>query len=158
MVNALNEMIGNRAGHGDPDKWQHPVVKTEATTGQGTEELAGQIERCFAFLAEHPAAARARRITQLRARALEIARDMVSARMQRQTQGDTTHAQLMDEVLARRQDPYVFAEAMMRYQQTVDTSEIHYNVRAEPVEALASPSTGSGRTDNLVAKYGILNN
>ena len=118
MVNALNEMVGNRADHGDPDKWQHPVLKTEATTGQGTAELAEQIERRFAFLSDHPAAARTHRVTQLRARALEIAKDMVSARIHRQTSGDTAHAQLLDDVLARRQDPYAFAEALLREQGT----------------------------------------
>ena len=116
MVNALNEMVGNRADHGEPDKWQHPVLKTEATTGHGTVELAEQIDRRFVFLAEHPDAAREHRITQLRARALEIARDMVSTRIKRQTEGDTAHAQLMDEVLARRQDPYAFAQALLRDQ------------------------------------------
>ncbi len=114
MVNALNEMIGNRANHGEPGKWQHPVLKTEATTGKGTVELAQQIERRFVFLSDHPQVARAQQVTQLRARASEIARDRVDTRIRRLTDGDAGHAQLLADVLARRQDPYSFAEALLR--------------------------------------------
>ena len=113
MVNALNEMIGNRGDHGDAGKWQPTVLKTEATTGKGIAELAQEIERRFAFLHDHAAAARAQQTTQLRARALEIARDLLSTRIQRQIDGDAEHAQLLDDVLARRQDPYAFAQALL---------------------------------------------
>ena len=39
MVNALNEMVGNRADHGDPDQWQHPVVKTAIIVRPGNQSL-----------------------------------------------------------------------------------------------------------------------
>ena len=58
-------------------------------------------------------AAGEQQVTQLRARALEIARDMVDRRIRRQTNGDAAHAQLVDEVLSRKQDPYAFAQALL---------------------------------------------
>jgi LAO/AO transport system kinase len=114
MVNALNEMIGNRGDHGAANTWQHAVVKTEALNGKGIAELAEQIERRFAFLAEHPALARALQITQLRARALEIARDIASRRVASMLDSSEAHADLMLEVLARKCDPYDFAESLLK--------------------------------------------
>ena len=118
MVNALNEMIGNRGDHGMTDSWQHAVLKTEAVNGKGIAELAEQIERRFVFLAEHPALAKELQVTQLRARALEIARDIASRRIASQMDSSAghknEHADLMLEVLARQRDPYDFAESLLK--------------------------------------------
>ena len=113
MVNALNEMIGNRADHGAPGKWQHGVVQTDALSGKGVAELGDQIERRFAFLAEHPAAAKAQQVVQLRKRALEIAKDIVHRRIDEQLENDQTLDQQIGEVLLRESDPYAFAQGLL---------------------------------------------
>ena len=113
MVNALNEMIGNRADHGAPDQWQHVVVPTEAVNGVGTVALVEQIERRFVFLDEHPIAARDQKIAQLLARALEIAREAISKKISGQSADNPKREQWLTEVLARRSDPYAYADALM---------------------------------------------
>ena len=112
MVSALREMIGNRAGHGDDACWQHAVVATEAQNGKGIDELVSEIGRRFDFLATHPATARELQIAQLRARAFEIAKGLIDERITRQL-GAQAHRVLLDEVLARRRDPYALAEALI---------------------------------------------
>ena len=113
MVNALNEMIGNRGDHGAAETWQQAVVKTEAVNGKGIVELAAQIKRRFEFLADHPAFARELQIRQLRARALEIARDIASRRIANLMDGGEGHTDQMQDVLARKRDPYDFAELLL---------------------------------------------
>ena len=113
MVNALNEMVGNRPDHGDSDAWQHAVVQTEAVSGKGVHELAAQIERRFTFLSEHPTATRTQRIAQLRARALEIAKDIVHRRIDSKLENDQASEQQLNDVLARKTDPYTFAQTLL---------------------------------------------
>lgn len=113
MVNALNEMIGARPGHGDPAQWQPAVLPTIAVTGKGVDELAAQIERRFTFLAEHTEAARALRIAQLRARTAEIVKELASRRIDRLSGGDVVNEQWVADVLARRSDPYALAEYLV---------------------------------------------
>lgn len=112
MVNALKEMIGNRSDHGDDTRWQHAVVATEAQNGKGIDDLVAQIARRFDFLAAHPEAVRALQIAQLRARAFEIAKELVADRITRQLDA-REHRELLDDVLARRRDPYALAEALL---------------------------------------------
>lgn len=112
MVNALNEMIGNRSDHGDASRWQHVVVATEAQNGKGVDDLVVQIGRRFDFLATHPDAARDLQVAQLRARAFEIAKGLVAERIARQLEGHEQR-ELLDDVLARRRDPYALAEALL---------------------------------------------
>lgn len=113
MINALNEMIGNRPDHGDAEAWQPAVVKTEAVSGKGIDELAAEIDRRFDFLRDHPDAAKAQRIAQLRARALEIAKDLVHRRIDDQLDNGKDVEQHLDDVLARKADPYAFAQALL---------------------------------------------
>lgn len=112
MVNALNEMIGNRSDHGDDSRWQHAVVATEAQNGKGIDELAQQIERRFDYLDQHADAARKLQLTQLRARAFEIAKGLVADRITQQLAG-AENRELLEDVLARRRDPYALAEALL---------------------------------------------
>jgi LAO/AO transport system kinase len=110
-VRQLQDMIA--LGHRlHPDKgWQPPVVKTQALAGEGIEELAGQIDRRFAQLAEQPEAAR--RLSRQRAkhRVGEILQDMLDRRMH--SLGGQWLEGLLDPVLARASDPYALAADLL---------------------------------------------
>lgn len=112
MVAALNEMIGSRADHGCTGKWQPRVTETEATLGKGIAGLSAEIERRFFFLAEHPAESAAKRSQQIRERAVEIAVETLNKRLQRMN-GNEHSALLLEKVLAREQDPYDLAAALL---------------------------------------------
>ena len=114
MISALNEMIGNRSDHGADGKWQHIVVSTEEVSGKGVDQLVEQIERRFMFLADNPDAAKVQRVSQLRARARDIAKDIAAFRIERQMDAGGAHESLLAEVLARKQDPYAFAFALLK--------------------------------------------
>jgi LAO/AO transport system kinase len=114
MVGALNEMIARRAGHGDPQCWQPVVLKTEAISGQGVSELCTEIERRFSFLSQHPEVAMARRLDQLRRRALEIAKERISVALEEHSQELLKSGQLTADVRERRTDPYELSETMIR--------------------------------------------
>jgi LAO/AO transport system kinase len=112
IVSALNEMLGRRIDHGEIGRWQPTVVRAEAITGKGVAEIAELIGRRFDYLADHPAAARAQKISQLHARAMEIAEQMIGARLCMEPGPGSSQAKLLVDVLERKEDPYAYAEAL----------------------------------------------
>ena len=110
-VQMLAEMIALGQRLHSERRWRPPVVKTQATTGEGVAELADHIDRCFADHADGSEAARQRARTRMRFRVGEILRDMLDRRM-RAEDGQWLD-ELLDPILARESDPYALATRML---------------------------------------------
>lgn len=110
-VQMLEEMIALGQRLHSERTWRPPVVKTQATKGEGVAELAAHIDRCFADHANGSVAARQRDRAKMRFRVGEILRDMLDRRM-RSDDGQWLDG-LLDPVIARESDPYALAEQML---------------------------------------------
>jgi LAO/AO transport system kinase len=92
--------------------WQVPIVKTEATRGEGIEELVTRLAEHRSFLVEHGLLEQRRR-RNLRKEVLALA----TARLRRQLEDglreDPDFAALLEEVVARRVDPASAAQRLM---------------------------------------------
>ncbi|PTB21752.1 methylmalonyl Co-A mutase-associated GTPase MeaB [Trinickia symbiotica] len=112
MVNALREMVHSRNDQNTLKGWYPDVVATEATTGRGVDELYEKIQRRFDFLSAHPAAAQELSLTQLRARAFEIAKDVIGRRIERELDEHGGDPQLLLDALNRKIDPYDLSDRL----------------------------------------------
>ncbi|MEX3957390.1 methylmalonyl Co-A mutase-associated GTPase MeaB [Trinickia sp. EG282A] len=112
MVNALREMVHSRNDQNTLKGWYPDVVATEATTGRGVDELYEKIQRRFDFLSAHPAAAQELSLTQLRARAFEIAKDVIGRRIERELDEHGGDPQLLLDALNREIDPYDLSDRL----------------------------------------------
>jgi LAO/AO transport system kinase len=86
-----------------PEAWRPPIVKTEATTGKGVDELLATIERCREHSAAHQGERR-------RARAEWRVRELLAQRLiqhveQQVLKPGELHA-ILERVAARELDPY----------------------------------------------------
>lgn len=110
-VQMLAEMIALGQRLHSERTWRPPVVKTQATKGEGVAELAEHIDRCFAHHADGSDEARQRTRTRTRFRIGEILRDLLDRRM-RADDGQWLE-DLLDPVIARESDPYALATRML---------------------------------------------
>jgi LAO/AO transport system kinase len=84
--------------------WRVPIVKTEATTGKGVEELVERLEEHRAhILAEDQLAERRKR--NLRNEMLSIATARMRRRLEEELHEDPEFQRLLEEVVQRRLDP-----------------------------------------------------
>ncbi len=101
--------------------WRVPVVRTEATRGDGVDELA---ER----LAEHRAHIKAegtlsdRRRRNLRNEVVALAAGRLRRRLEARLDDDAAFAELVDEVVARRLDPATAAGLVLERQREADAA------------------------------------
>jgi LAO/AO transport system kinase len=113
-VKEIEEMLDLRhppAGHpGAGDGWRPPVLRTEATEGEGVEELARAIDARCAYLEDHPGEAARLRREQARHLLTEILRDLAAERVLRSA---GSLEALLDAIAARREDPYSAARAIL---------------------------------------------
>jgi LAO/AO transport system kinase len=91
-------------GGGGPDSWRVPIVKTEASRGEGVRELVAQLEAHRAFIEEEGTLLERRR-RNLRNEVLGLAAARMRAKVEEQLHEDPRFAELLDEVVARRLDP-----------------------------------------------------
>jgi LAO/AO transport system kinase len=84
--------------------WRVPIVKTEASRGQGVEELVEKLEAHRAFIIEEGTLSERRR-RNLRNEVLSLVASRMRAKVEEQLHEDTRFAELLDEVVARRLDP-----------------------------------------------------
>jgi LAO/AO transport system kinase len=84
--------------------WRVPIVKTEASRGQGVEELVEKLEAHRAFIVEEGTLSERRR-RNLRNEVLSLVASRMRAKVEEQLHEDTRFAELLDEVVARRLDP-----------------------------------------------------
>ena len=91
-------------------EWKPPIVRAEATTGRGLDELVGTVGR---FREHSPALLASRR----RARAAARLRTILADRMMRRVESRFPSAkmdQLIDRIAARTIDPYGAAEEILK--------------------------------------------
>jgi LAO/AO transport system kinase len=89
---------------GPQEGWRVPIVKTEASRGEGVEEVAEKIDEHHAFIREQGTLAERRR-RNLMNEVLALAAARLRRRLEAQIRDDDTVQELLDEVVARRLDP-----------------------------------------------------
>jgi LAO/AO transport system kinase len=92
-------------------EWRPPILKTEATTGQGVPELLATIERFRAHTAESQGVRR-------RARAEFRVRELLAQRfvqhVEQQVLGEGELGGILDRIAARELDPYAAVDEIVR--------------------------------------------
>ena len=111
-VKEIEEMLDFKF-HPGYGSWRPPVLKAEALTGEGTEELVTQIEARVSFLKEHPD--EADRLGRERARITlaEVMKELAVERMVYGGKGGRELDELLDAIAARSVDPYSAAEKIL---------------------------------------------
>src|SRR3954447_19865686 len=100
MIREVRGVLSLGPQHG----WRVPIVKAEASRGEGSEELAEKIHEHHAFIeAEGTLAERRRRNLMNEVLALAAAR--LRRQLEEQVREDPSVQELLDEVVARRLDP-----------------------------------------------------
>jgi GTPase len=89
---------------GPQQSWQVPVLTTEASRGEGIEDVAGAIDEHRAHI-EAEGTLEERRRRNLRNEVLELATVRLRRRVQEQAMDDPEVQKLLDEVVKRRLDP-----------------------------------------------------
>jgi len=106
----VRDLAGMLEMAGPPD-WQPPVLCTVATTGEGIDELWDAVRRHRAHLSQDGRLARRRR-ERLRAELRSIVAERLREGSEAACHGDVFEA-LVDDVEARRRDPYAAAESLL---------------------------------------------
>jgi LAO/AO transport system kinase len=92
--------------------WRVPIVTTEASRGQGIDELVAKLDEHRAYIkAEGTLGERRRR--NLRNEVLALAAGRMRRRLEEGLHDDAEFARLLDEVVARRLDPASAATALL---------------------------------------------
>ena len=94
--------------------WRPPVLLTQAKDDQGIGELMDAVQRHREFLQMDPEAFRAARTTRARQEFLELLKEGVFRQLLLQLTADGRLEGLLQEILARRDDPYSASEALIR--------------------------------------------
>jgi LAO/AO transport system kinase len=90
------------------------VLLTQAKDDQGIAELMDAVQRHREFLQGDQAAFQAARITRVRQEFLELLKEGVFRQLLRQLTADGRLQGLLQEILARRDDPYSASEALIQ--------------------------------------------
>ena len=88
----------------DPGDWQVPILRTEATKGEGVAELTEKIDEHRALI-EAEGTLEERRARNLRNEVLGIAASRLRRRLEASVAGDAEIAALLDRVVKRELDP-----------------------------------------------------
>jgi LAO/AO transport system kinase len=89
---------------GPQEGWRVPILKTEASRGEGIEELAAKIHEHHAYIRDEGTLAERRR-RNLMNEVLALAAGRLRRRLEAQVRDDASVQELLDEVVARRLDP-----------------------------------------------------
>jgi LAO/AO transport system kinase len=89
---------------GPQEGWRVPIIKTEASRGEGVEELASKIAEHRAFIEEQGTLAERRR-RNLMNEVVALAAGRLRRSLEERVKGDAEVQELLDEVVARRLDP-----------------------------------------------------
>jgi LAO/AO transport system kinase len=89
---------------GPQEGWRVPIVKTEASRGEGIEELGQRITEHREFIEERGTLAERRRRNLLN-EVVALAAARLRRQLEAQVEGDESVQALLDEVVARRLDP-----------------------------------------------------
>jgi LAO/AO transport system kinase len=97
---------------GPPTDWNVPVLRTEATTGEGVEELAAQINEHHDYI-ESAGTLAERRRRNLMNEVLGLATVRMRRTLEKSLDGDDDIRDLLDQVVERRLDPASAAERLL---------------------------------------------
>ena len=100
---------------GKQEGWRVPIVRTEASRGEGVEELAEQIAAHRAFIEEEGTLAERRR-GNLMNEVLALAAGRLRRRLEEFAQEDDGVQELLDQVVQRRLDPASAATKLLERQ------------------------------------------
>jgi LAO/AO transport system kinase len=89
---------------GPQEGWRVPIVKTEASRGEGVEELAEKISEHRVFIEEQGTLAERRR-RNLMNEVVALAAGRLRRSLEERVRDDAEVQELLDEVVARRLDP-----------------------------------------------------
>ena len=89
---------------GPQEGWRVPILKTEASRGEGIKELAEKIGEHHAYISEQGTLEERRR-RNLMNEVLALATARLRRRLEAQVRDDESVQELLDEVVARRLDP-----------------------------------------------------
>jgi LAO/AO transport system kinase len=103
-----------------PDRdWTVPIVKTQAVTGDGVDELIERIAEHRAHIEEQGTLSERRR-RNLRSEIVALAAGRLRRRLEEGLDRDPEFARLLDEVVARRVDPASAAATLLERQEAKD--------------------------------------
>jgi LAO/AO transport system kinase len=94
------------------DNWSPPIIKTVATEGAGTAELAKAIANYEAYLAKHNLVLK-KRTRHWHQRLLEMLRDALLRRVVREQLGENEISRYAAEVAEHKRDPYSLVEEIV---------------------------------------------
>jgi LAO/AO transport system kinase len=97
------------------DGWQVPILRTEASRGEGVEELAARIDEHRTHI-EEEGTLEQRRARNLRNEVLGIASSRMRRRLEESVADDPDVARLLEEVVKRRLDPASAAGELLERQ------------------------------------------
>jgi LAO/AO transport system kinase len=97
---------------GPQQGWRVPIVKTEASRGEGVEELASKIAEHRAFIEEQGTLAERRR-RNLMNEVVALAAGRLRRSLEERVRDDAEVQELLDEVVARRLDPASAAATLL---------------------------------------------
>lgn len=106
-IRAMQSLGGHAEG------WVPPVVRTIASTGEGTTALAGTIERCVQWLRESGKLEQ-KRTSAWQQRLLEMVRQRLTRELVNHRLGISELEAYARAVAARDEDPYVLVERLVR--------------------------------------------
>jgi LAO/AO transport system kinase len=108
LVTAIESLLA-LGGYG-PDRWRPPIVKTQATTGDGIPELMAAIER---FRVQSAGAERGRRRARGESRLREAIADQFTRYVDREVLAEGEFAIMLDRIASRELDPYTAAQEIL---------------------------------------------
>jgi len=97
---------------GPPTDWKVPIVKTEATAGEGIDELAVEIDSHHAFIAE-AGTLEERRRRNLQREVLGLATVRMRRKLEEQALANPEVQQMLDRVVRRELDPASAAQLLL---------------------------------------------
>ena len=101
---------------GPQEDWRVPIVKTEASRGEGIDELGEKISEHREFIEERGTLAERRRRNLLN-EVIALAAGRLRRKLEAQIRGDESVQELLDEVVARRLDPASAAAKLLEREQ-----------------------------------------
>jgi len=104
LADTMIREISGALSLGPPQDWRVPIVRTEASKGQGIEELADQIAAHRAHI-EQEGTLSERRRRNLMNEVLALSAARLRRKLEQSVHEDAEVQELLDEVVARRMDP-----------------------------------------------------
>jgi len=108
----LEQMLDLRLTHKE-SAWRPPVLLTQAKDNEGIDELMAAVRRHEEFLQGDEQAFQAARAVKVRQEFLELLKEGVFRHLLKQLAADGRLEQLIQDILARRNDPYSASEALI---------------------------------------------